>query len=49
HDGSKWQKKWSGNMLPQAIAVEIETEDYGLIRRQFLVAGDVVADKATKT
>jgi len=49
YDGSKWQKKWSGNTLPLAIAIEVETEDYGLIRRQFLVAGDIVADKAAKT
>ena len=49
YDGNKWQKKWSRNTLPQAIAVEIEAEDYGLIRRQFLVAGDAVADKAIKT
>ncbi len=49
YDGNKWQKKWSRNTLPQAIAVEIETEDYGLIRRQFLVAGDAAADKTIKT
>jgi len=49
YDGSKWQKKWSENTLPLAIAIEIETEDYGLIRRQFLVAGDHLADKAIKT
>jgi general secretion pathway protein J len=44
YDGKKWQKQWSGDTLPQAIAIEIETEDYGLIRRQFLVAGDFTAD-----
>jgi len=49
YDGKKWQKKWSGNTLPQAIAIEIETEDYGLIRRQFLVAGDLGADNKAKT
>ncbi len=49
YDGTKWQKKWSGNTLPLAIAIEIETKDYGLIRRQFLVAGDIVAGKAIKT
>lgn len=40
YDGKKWQKQWSGEKLPQAIAIEIETLDYGLIRRQFIVAGD---------
>ncbi|KGJ92383.1 type II secretion system minor pseudopilin GspJ [Colwellia psychrerythraea] len=49
YDGKNWQKKWSGSTLPQAIAIEIETEDYGLIRRQFLVAGDLSADDKTKT
>lgn len=46
YDGKEWQKKWSGEKLPQAIAIEIETEDYGLIRRQFLVAGDLTAKKS---
>jgi len=49
YDGSKWQKAWSGKTLPQAIAIEIETLDYGLIRRQFLVAGDLAADDKSKT
>lgn len=49
YDGTKWQKKWSGETLPLAIAIEIETQDYGLIRRQFLVAGDVAADEQSKT
>jgi general secretion pathway protein J len=47
YDGQKWQEKWSGNSLPLAIAIEIETEDFGLLRRQFLVAGDsMVNNKA---
>ena len=49
YDGKKWQKQWSGKTLPQAIAIEIETRDYGLIRRQFLVAGDLAADDKSKT
>jgi general secretion pathway protein J len=36
----KWQKKIIPKSLPQAIAVELVTKDYGLIRREFLVAGD---------
>ena len=40
YDGDKWQQNWSGNTLPLAIAVEVDTLDFGLIRRQFLVAGD---------
>jgi general secretion pathway protein J len=47
YDGQKWQEKWSGNTLPLAIAIEIETDDFGFLRRQFLVAGDsMVNDKA---
>lgn len=38
-DGKKWQESWTGDDLPLAIAIEIETTDYGLIRRQFLVPG----------
>lgn len=45
YDGKKWLKKWSGNTLPQAIAIEIETTDSGLIRRQFLVPGEVKSTK----
>jgi general secretion pathway protein J len=40
YDGNKWQKSWSGNALPLAIAIEVETDDFGLLRRQFLVAGE---------
>ncbi|MCW8864722.1 MAG: type II secretion system minor pseudopilin GspJ [Colwellia sp.] len=46
YDGKKWQEKWVENDLPLAIAVEIETIDYGVIRRQFLVPG--VDNSATK-
>jgi general secretion pathway protein J len=49
YDGKKWQKQWSGNTLPQAIAIEIDTRDYGLIRRQFLVVGDLAVDDKSKT
>jgi general secretion pathway protein J len=46
YDGKEWQKKWSGNTLPVAIAIEVDTLDFGLIRRQFLVAGDARVDDA---
>jgi general secretion pathway protein J len=36
----KWQKAIIKKSLPKAIAVEFITTDYGLIRREFLVAGD---------
>jgi len=49
YDGNEWQKKWSGQTLPQAIAIEIDTQDYGLIRRQFLVAGDLGVDGQSRT
>ena len=37
--GKEWQEKLQKNILPLAIAIELETSDYGVIRRQFLVAG----------
>ncbi|MCI2282664.1 type II secretion system minor pseudopilin GspJ [Colwellia sp. MSW7] len=40
YDGDKWQKSWSNNTLPLAMAIEVDTKDYGVIRRQFLVPGD---------
>lgn len=35
----KWQKKIVDKSLPQAIAIELVTKDYGVIRREFLVPG----------
>ena len=40
YDGNKWQEIWENNSLPLAIAIVIDTTDYGVIRRQFLVPGD---------
>jgi general secretion pathway protein J len=40
YDGKDWQKTWDKGTLPLAIAIEIETKDYGLIRRQYLVPGE---------
>ena len=40
---NKWQKKIKEKLLPQAIAVELTTKDYGLLRKEFLVAGDIKA------
>ncbi len=40
YDGQNWQKTWSNNTLPLAIGIEVDTKDYGIIRRQFLVPGD---------
>ena len=39
YDGKNWQMSWSGKTLPAAIAIEINTIDFGSIRRQFLVPG----------
>jgi general secretion pathway protein J len=36
----EWQSQLKSQILPLAIAIEITTQDYGLIRREFLVAGD---------
>jgi len=43
YDGKKWQESWTAKALPLAVAIEIDTQDYGMIRRQFLVAGDPLA------
>jgi len=48
HDGKKWQKKLTSGMIPLAIAIELELEDYGVVRRQFLVAGDFKAPSKKK-
>ncbi|MGK2234448.1 MAG: general secretion pathway protein J [Colwellia sp.] len=45
YDGKKWQKTLQEGTLPQAIAIEIDTTDFGIIRRQFLVAGDDLQNK----
>ncbi|MBA6327792.1 type II secretion system minor pseudopilin GspJ [Colwellia sp. MB02u-6] len=44
YDGKKWQEALQENSLPMAIAIEIDTTDYGIIRRQFIVAGDNLQD-----
>ncbi|MGJ8692019.1 MAG: type II secretion system minor pseudopilin GspJ [Thalassotalea sp.] len=38
---SKWSKELTSGRLPTGIAIELETADLGMIRRQFLVAGDL--------
>jgi general secretion pathway protein J len=40
YDGKTWQATWSNKYLPLAIAIDVDTKDYGVIRRQFLVAGN---------
>ncbi len=39
HNGKKWVKEIPAKELPLAIAIEIEIDDFGFIRRQFLVPG----------
>ena len=39
YDGDSWQESIGATGLPTAIAINIELNDYGVIRRQFLVAG----------
>ncbi|TVL58036.1 type II secretion system protein GspJ [Shewanella algae] len=42
----KWQRKVEASKLPKAIAIEIETEDRGIITRKFLLpVGAPAADK----
>jgi general secretion pathway protein J len=35
----KWQEEAPKNALPAAIAIELDVEDFGRVRREFLVAG----------
>lgn len=48
YDRGNWQESWSQReVLPQGIAVELELDDLGLIRRQFLIgAGGQRIDNA---
>lgn len=39
HNGKTWSETYTGNGLPVAISVEIDTEQFGIITRKFLVAG----------
>ncbi|KLN65522.1 MULTISPECIES: type II secretion system minor pseudopilin GspJ [Vibrio] len=39
-DGKKWQKNWETKLaLPQAVALNLELEDYGKIERIYLTSG----------
>lgn len=51
YDGKKWQTTWSNKSLPLAIAMIVKTNDYGVIRRQFLIAGskDTTTQASGKT
>ena len=40
YDGEVWQKKLDSEKIPSAIAIEIELIDYGVVRRQFIIAGE---------
>ena len=42
---NKWEKQLTGKGLPEAIAIEVDLADYGVIRREFLVAGDISTKK----
>jgi len=38
--GDKWQDEIQKELLPLAIAIELDVEDFGSVRREFLIAGD---------
>ncbi|MGL6053247.1 MAG: GspJ family T2SS minor pseudopilin variant ExeJ, partial [Aeromonas salmonicida] len=46
YDKGAWKEEWTQrNVLPYGLAVELDLEDYGTIRRQFLIgAGGQRAD-----
>lgn len=35
----QWEESYQSTELPGAVAIEIDTEEFGLIRREFLLAG----------
>ncbi len=39
HNGKEWNKTFEGTDLPLAISIELDTEQFGIITRKFLVAG----------
>ena len=47
HDGKDWRDELQEKVFPIAIAIELEFEDLGIIRRQFLVAGDTTSEVKT--
>lgn len=40
HNGQDWQEKAPVDVLPLAVAIEMELDDLGVVRRHFLVAGE---------
>lgn len=40
YHGKQWNQTYSGNGLPLAISIELDTEQFGIITRKFLVAGN---------
>ncbi|MEW6992205.1 type II secretion system minor pseudopilin GspJ [Colwelliaceae bacterium 6441] len=38
---NSWQKELIENLLPQAILIRIETDDFGMFERKFIVASNV--------
>ncbi|MDF2179220.1 type II secretion system minor pseudopilin GspJ [Aliiglaciecola sp. CAU 1673] len=43
---NNWSESYVGSTLPKAIAIEIQSKDFGLIRREFLLASGAVAAPA---
>lgn len=39
-DNEGWNDTYTGSEIPAAIAIEVTTTDFGLVRREFLVSGD---------
>lgn len=40
YNGKKWNKTYEGKDLPMAIAITLDTKEFGIIQRKFLVAGE---------
>jgi general secretion pathway protein J len=46
HDGKAWSKSFDGNDLPLAISIELDTSNFGVITRKFLVPGAIQTTSA---
>lgn len=40
YNGKKWNKTYEDKDLPMAIAITLDTKEFGIIQRKFLVAGE---------
>jgi len=45
--GNKWNKTYEGSGLPRAISIELDTQEFGVLKRKFLLSGTDTAENLT--